>query len=366
MKGLIRCGDTLYVALGDRVVVVNLKSNVIENELLFDSGSSQEINGLSLNESHRYICASFSNKWCCSWNLDNGSVIGSILLKKRPTAIAGGHFKGNDVLMVSDKFGDIWALDAPFFAKAPVLCGGHTTSIVTDMVMLSNYLVTSDRDEKIRVTNFPSIVSIQSYCLGHESVVTSILPIRINTNSDLLVSCGWDYQVFLWEVNSGKALSKFSLSEYSTSGSSNSADAESEEESNHDEKKAKSDDQADDGDDEKCYDEKAAGCFPLKLFHFEMNNTCYVGVIFKNSSLVVVLEMGFDDNGNAIIQERWSLQCSSFPIDGIAISNNELAFLLASPGHFEVYDLNSRMLSSQASLSQCIDTLCRDKGLLLC
>ncbi len=37
------------------------------------------------------------------------------------------------------------------------------------------YILSSDRDEKIRVSCYPQVYSIQSYCLGHTSFVTSIL-----------------------------------------------------------------------------------------------------------------------------------------------------------------------------------------------
>jgi tRNA (guanine-N(7)-)-methyltransferase subunit TRM82 len=33
------------------------------------------------------------------------------------------------------------------------------------------YLITSDRDEKIRVTSYPDTYNIQAFCLGHTKYV---------------------------------------------------------------------------------------------------------------------------------------------------------------------------------------------------
>jgi tRNA (guanine-N(7)-)-methyltransferase subunit TRM82 len=61
--------------------------------------------------------------------------------------------------MISDKAGEVWAIDMPFLRNKVKLLG-HTASVITDMKLTanSNYLITSDRDEKIRITNFPQVV----------------------------------------------------------------------------------------------------------------------------------------------------------------------------------------------------------------
>lgn len=73
-----------------------------------------------------------------------------------------------NALVVADKFGDVTAFPLPDLEKNSKLLLGHL-SIVTDMLSLENYLVTCDRDEKIRVSLIPRTFLVHSWCLGHKS-----------------------------------------------------------------------------------------------------------------------------------------------------------------------------------------------------
>lgn len=64
------------------------------------------------------------------------------------------------------------------------------------------FLITCDRDEKIKVTNYPSTHLIETYCLGHTEYVSAIsfLP----TNPDhILVSVSGDKMLKLWNYIDG-------------------------------------------------------------------------------------------------------------------------------------------------------------------
>ncbi|KAI8615659.1 hypothetical protein BC830DRAFT_1049044, partial [Chytriomyces sp. MP71] len=75
---------------------------------------------------------------------------------------------------------------------------GHC-SMITNMILNreSGLLLTSDRDEKIRVSLFPDTFEIEGFCLGHRGFITSIrvLPGR----PDELISGGGDGLLLFWD-----------------------------------------------------------------------------------------------------------------------------------------------------------------------
>lgn len=73
----------------------------------------------------------------------------------------------------------------------------------------SRYLITCDRDEKIRVTNYPATHLIETYCLGHTEYVSAIsfLP----TNSNHLVSVSGDKMLKLWNFIDGTEVCEHEL-----------------------------------------------------------------------------------------------------------------------------------------------------------
>lgn len=74
------------------------------------------------------------------------------------------------------------------------------------------YVISSDRDEKIRVTNYPLTEVIESYCLGHLEFVSAIEGLQIETNENVLVSISGDKTLRLWNYLDGKELFRLELS----------------------------------------------------------------------------------------------------------------------------------------------------------
>ena len=219
---LITVSDNLvYVACGSIVKLIDCsyeKHEIINFE--FSLAEDCKIVYIALSDDGEYVYASYSNKYIVCWN-KLGEVIGSILHSKRPTAILSMTLK-NDVnhdtlghqssrrsaLIVSDKAGLIWGIAAPSLVAPAVLLAGHTASVITDMGTDGMFVCSADRDEKIRISKFPSMETIQSFCLGHTSVVTSLSFLNIDSygtgiNRSLMLSCGWDHCVILWNHESG-------------------------------------------------------------------------------------------------------------------------------------------------------------------
>lgn len=90
---------------------------------------------------------------------------------------------------------------------------GHV-SMLTAVALSENgdrkYIVTSDRDEHIRITRYiPQTHIIQSYCLGHKDFIGDFtIP---ESKKNVLISGGGDDDLFVWHWENGKLLSRTSI-----------------------------------------------------------------------------------------------------------------------------------------------------------
>jgi WD40 repeat protein len=184
------------------------------------------------------LFATFENKQIYGWDVATRRLMGSCTARKKVTAMICSTIEhptaGRKLaLIVSDKAGDIWAFDACKLGNisdvtngvsdstavcSRVYVAGHTASVITDMIQvprapaISNpryvgAIVSCDRDEKIRISRFPQLESVEGYCLGHTSVVTSVVHMILD-DTLLLLSCGWDRKLFLWDASSCAVLAE--------------------------------------------------------------------------------------------------------------------------------------------------------------
>ena len=86
---------------------------------------------------------------------------------------------------------------------------GHL-SMLLDIVIshCGKYVITCDRDEKIRVSHFPHAYNIQTFCLGHTDFVTclQILP----HDPTILLSSSGDGTIRAWRFLGGLEVKAFS------------------------------------------------------------------------------------------------------------------------------------------------------------
>ncbi|XP_063377409.1 tRNA (guanine-N(7)-)-methyltransferase non-catalytic subunit wuho [Cydia fagiglandana] len=105
----------------------------------------------------------------------------------------------NEHLLVADKTGDVLIYDINNPNDSGTKLLGHL-SLLLDVLQTNDgkYIITSDRDEKIKVSCYPNTYNIQTYCLGHKEFVKQIeiLPHDQNyltsTSGDGTIKC-WDY-----------------------------------------------------------------------------------------------------------------------------------------------------------------------------
>jgi WD40 repeat protein len=286
---------------------------------------------LILSSCERFLYGAFTSKIVICWDVATAGVQGVIRVNKRLTSMIYRSMEtlvpGKGVLLASDKSGDVWAIEAPLLANK-VLVAGHTASVVTDLTYFNidnkGYIATSDRDEKIRVSFFPQLAQIQTYCLGHTNVVTSVLYIE---KFKLLITCGWDHSVYLWEPLTGKIIYQL----YTKYRSTTTEAVESAE--NDDENNDENNDENDATD--KAYDHKKAGNYPIKLVVYDD----IVAIIFSGISLVQLYTVVFDGNVHSIV-ENSSITLPSPPADIYFSNAGDLCVLLPPPDHISMYRIS--------------------------
>ncbi|KFV50906.1 tRNA (guanine-N(7)-)-methyltransferase non-catalytic subunit WDR4, partial [Tyto alba] len=108
-----------------------------------------------------------------------------------------------DKILVADKSGDVYSYSITEPQSEGKLELGHL-SLLLDVALSPDdqYILTADRDEKIRVSLAKAPHYIVSYCLGHKEFVSKILVIP--NHPDLLLSASGDSTLRLWEYKSGE------------------------------------------------------------------------------------------------------------------------------------------------------------------
>jgi len=74
--------------------------------------------------------------------------------------------------------------------------------MITDLKLTSDekFLITSDRDEKIRISHWMNSYNIKSYLLGHTEFVSQVELV----GEKRLLSCSGDAKVILWDLEENR------------------------------------------------------------------------------------------------------------------------------------------------------------------
>ncbi|SCU89646.1 LAFA_0E19724g1_1 [Lachancea sp. 'fantastica'] len=140
-------------------------------------------------------------------------------LPKRPNALTTSA-DDKDVL-VADKFGDVYAVDAHSTevidpsngGLEPIL--GHV-SLLTAVAIVKDaegkqLLVTADRDEHIRITRYPQTYIIDKWLFGSKQFISTLCVPEWANN--LLFSAGGDTFVSAWNWQTGELMDKLEIGE---------------------------------------------------------------------------------------------------------------------------------------------------------
>lgn len=167
-----------------------------------ESTASTEVHivAADISSCEKYIVLCTSDKHMSLWNADNLSLISnrtSARVASKVRFVPSGR-----AIVLADKSGDAYSFSAEKPYEDGKLLLGHLSMLLDILVSPDEkYIITCDRDEKIRVSRYPNAYNIQSYCLGHKEFITglSLLP----TDKNVLISGSGDGTIRFWDYTAG-------------------------------------------------------------------------------------------------------------------------------------------------------------------
>lgn len=197
------------------------------------SAHSATVRAIALPPAHSPLCRAVTggdDKLLIVWDtsVTPWTNVGSVTVEKKITTV---HLldDGADSWMVlyGDKFGQCALLKPSDFTQSeksisselkqgervnpvtePAAILGHYATVTALAVLqcsAGQYVVTADRDEKIRVSRFPDSYDIVAYCLRHTDYVTALHQLTAN-EKPLLLSAGADGRLCVWNALEGQCI----------------------------------------------------------------------------------------------------------------------------------------------------------------
>ncbi|XP_015891515.2 uncharacterized protein LOC107425957 [Ziziphus jujuba] len=218
--------ESVAVAVGSDLRVFDVHGDCAIS-LVDDSSKGSlhkdSIRAIRYGASGKLLVSAGDDKLVKIWSTESWRCVSTVCSEKRVTAVA----ITNDGLYVcfADKFGVVWVVDldgtdgqAVAKKKAAQLLS-HYCSIITSLEFSPDgkFIVSADRDFKIRVTVFPNkpldgAHEIQSFCLGHTEFVSCLAFVcTLEYPQGFLVSGGGDSTVRLWDIYSGSLLDTYEV-----------------------------------------------------------------------------------------------------------------------------------------------------------
>ncbi|XP_062597190.1 tRNA (guanine-N(7)-)-methyltransferase non-catalytic subunit wdr4-like [Saccostrea cucullata] len=108
-------------------------------------------------------------------------------------------------LLVADKWGDVFRFSVTEPEKEGQLLLGHLSMLLDILTTKRDkYVVTADRDNKVRISNYPNSYNVHSFCLHHTEYVSSLV---YNEDQDSIISGSGDGSLVVWNMD-GQVLSQ--------------------------------------------------------------------------------------------------------------------------------------------------------------
>lgn len=355
---ILLCDDNFFFAL--HISSIRNTSQIVEFPSLPENGN---IVSFVISSCQSYLIACYTNKQTCCWDIRTRELVGTCQTYKKPTALTLATLPDQpttEVLLISDKGGELWAMPIPSLSKK-VRLFGHTGSVITDTLVTKTLacphlsILTADRDEKIRVTEFPATFIIQTYLLGHTDVITTLALCQQNSQSTdgYVLSAGWDHRLCLWNKKDFALSDSTSLKtlEETVEEVSEFLDQVPHAEEQPETEENQQEDNDNDQDENRPFDATKAGTFPMRIVacgHLFPSLSLYpIAIIcWQSPEIKLYAVENYSDNEGRFHREALSTVISlpAPPVDCLWMESDEstakqLLVFLPSPYCVQIYSI---------------------------
>lgn len=210
------------------------------SESLADGHGLDYCSTIACCEQHRFVAVSNDTKkltvwdtraggpdgsWVCLLERETSKKLNALRFVRRYHGVEAGS--GSIGLVVADRMGDVYLFHIQYGVAdaagadmsrtdAPTdFLAGHL-STVTAMAFTADesFMITAERDEKIRVSHFPNSYNIESFCLGHTCHVSALAVATVEqraTTIPLLLSGAVDGSLKMWSLPGSEPLHSLML-----------------------------------------------------------------------------------------------------------------------------------------------------------
>ncbi|XP_020926700.1 tRNA (guanine-N(7)-)-methyltransferase non-catalytic subunit WDR4 isoform X2 [Sus scrofa] len=222
--GLALCGEALVVRGGSRLLATSTSSSDGDSLFTYDCSTAQKktqeqeqkgedgqpgdkgsdtILASTFSKSGSYFALTDDSKRLILFRTKPWQCLSVRTVVRRCTALT--FTASEEKVLVADKSGDVYSFSVPEPHGGGKLELGHLSMLLDVAVSPDDrFVLTADRDEKIRVSWATAPHSIESFCLGHTEFVSRIFVVP--DHPELLLSSSGDRTLRLWEYRSGREL----------------------------------------------------------------------------------------------------------------------------------------------------------------
>lgn len=162
--------DCIAIACGDTVTVAEITSGSEQSTVCRQlSITHSPVVCLRFSPSGQFFASCTDDKTLKIWRTQNWEPVGQRIVPKRPTVLQ--FTEDEQYILVADKTGEVTRYCTLDVSAPALFLLGHS-SIIIDMVLCKGLIVTCDRDEKIRASNYPNSYNIDKFYLGHRDFVS--------------------------------------------------------------------------------------------------------------------------------------------------------------------------------------------------
>ncbi|KAJ2082321.1 hypothetical protein H4R24_001697 [Coemansia sp. RSA 988] len=209
-------GDNFHVADCTGIVIASTSDGLDSDIAKIDSPGKGSIGAVTFTRDGSLLAVCTSEKSVTIYATNSWDVVCTRTAEKRVNALA--FDPQGEYLLTADKSGDVYKIpttaedsSSTQTKEKPEPLLGHV-SILCDIKFSYGtrpYVLTCDRDEKLRISRYPNTYNIEAFGLGHKEFVTSIATMQVEPS--IAVTGSGDGTVRMWEITSGRLLQTVQL-----------------------------------------------------------------------------------------------------------------------------------------------------------